>query len=104
MFLSPLPFSFSERSRIDNPSRFAGSDTTAIGMRSVFYHLMRNKQVYDTIMEEIDIATKEGRLSSPVKYAQAIKLPYLCACIKEVSDCLEELILYLPHPASMLSN
>ncbi|KAI0120995.1 cytochrome P450 oxidoreductase [Xylariales sp. AK1849] len=62
---------------------FAGSDTTAIGMRSVFYHLMRSKQIYGTLMEEIDSATKEGRLSSPVKYAEAIKLPYLCACIKE---------------------
>lgn len=63
--------------------RFAGSDTTGIGLRSVFYHLMKNPTVYKQLMEEIDEATKQGQLSSPVKYSEALKLPFLCACIKE---------------------
>ncbi|KIW60511.1 hypothetical protein PV05_00723 [Exophiala xenobiotica] len=62
---------------------FAGSDTTAIGFRSVFYHLMKNPAVYEQVLQEIDTAAEKGELSSPVKYAEAIKLPFLCACIKE---------------------
>jgi len=64
-------------------SRFAGSDTTAIAFRSVFYHLMKNPETYETLQKEIDEAANSGQLSSPVKYSEAIKLPYLCACIKE---------------------
>ena len=30
---------------------FAGSDTTAIAMRSVFYHLMKNPEVYAELIE-----------------------------------------------------
>ncbi|KIX04389.1 uncharacterized protein Z518_05257 [Rhinocladiella mackenziei CBS 650.93] len=62
---------------------FAGSDTTAIGFRSIFYHLMKNPTVYAQLMQEIDTAAENGQLSSPVKYSEAIKLPFLCACIKE---------------------
>ncbi|KAK4935422.1 hypothetical protein LTR10_023527 [Elasticomyces elasticus] len=62
---------------------FAGSDTTAIAFRSVFYHLMRYPAVYDQLLQEIDTAADNGQLSSPVKYAEAVKLPFLCACIKE---------------------
>lgn len=63
--------------------RFAGSDTTAIGFRSVFYHLMKTPAAYKQLMQEIDEAADDGRLSFPVKYSEAIKLPYLCSCIKE---------------------
>ncbi|KIV93696.1 hypothetical protein, variant [Exophiala mesophila] len=62
---------------------FAGSDTTAIALRSVFYHLMKHPAVYAKLLAEIDEATAQGQLSEPVKYAEAIKLPFLCACIKE---------------------
>ncbi|KAJ9631144.1 hypothetical protein H2204_008366 [Knufia peltigerae] len=62
---------------------FAGSDTTAIGFRSVLYHLMKTPEAYKQLLEELDDAAERGELSSPVKYAEAIKLPYLCACIKE---------------------
>ncbi|EXJ84620.1 hypothetical protein A1O3_05290 [Capronia epimyces CBS 606.96] len=62
---------------------FAGSDTTAIALRSVFYHLFKNPTVYKQLVQEIDEAAERGQLSSPVKYSEAIQLPFLCACIKE---------------------
>ncbi|KAH9905239.1 cytochrome P450 oxidoreductase [Xylariomycetidae sp. FL2044] len=61
----------------------AGSDTIAITLRAVFYYLMKHPGDYDTLMSEVDAATKDGRLSSPVRYCEAIQLPFLCACIKE---------------------
>lgn len=62
---------------------FAGSDTTAIGFRTVFYYIMKKPAVYAKLMEELETAAAEGRLHLPVPYAEASKLPYLCACIKE---------------------
>ncbi|GAB7353809.1 hypothetical protein MBLNU459_g4187t1 [Dothideomycetes sp. NU459] len=62
---------------------FAGSDTTAIALRSVFYHLIKTPSVYAQLMAELDAAAAAGQLSFPVQYAEAIKLPLLCACIKE---------------------
>ncbi|OAL30862.1 hypothetical protein AYO20_08555 [Fonsecaea nubica] len=61
----------------------AGSDTTAIAIRSIFYHIVKDPKVYQRLRAEIDQANAEGELSFPVKHAQALKLPYLCACIKE---------------------
>ncbi|KAI0875612.1 cytochrome P450 oxidoreductase [Hypoxylon argillaceum] len=62
---------------------FAGSDTTAIAFRSVFYNLMKNPDVYAELLEELDTAVDNGRLHFPVSYAEAARLPLLCACIKE---------------------
>lgn len=67
----------------NTPHRFAGSDTTAIGFRAVFYSLMKNPMVYAELMRELDTARQERKLSFPVTYAEASKLPYLGACVKE---------------------
>ncbi|KAL8955546.1 MAG: hypothetical protein Q9193_006648, partial [Seirophora villosa] len=64
-------------------SLFAGADTTAIAINSVLYHLMRNPTAYRKLTAEIDAAVQNGTLSLPVTYANAIKLPYLRACINE---------------------
>ncbi|OQV05442.1 hypothetical protein CLAIMM_10183 [Cladophialophora immunda] len=64
-------------------SIFAGSDTTAIAMRSILYHLMKSPDTYDKLMDEIDMADKEGKLSDPVRYSEAMQLPYFKACCKE---------------------
>lgn len=61
----------------------AGSDTTAITLSSIFYHLMRYPQTFHRLREEIDTAAKEGKISSPIKFAEAQNLPYLQAVIKE---------------------
>ena len=62
---------------------FAGSDTTAASLRSVFYHLLRNPQIYTTLQREIDAANSAGHLSDPITFAESQTLPYLQAVIKE---------------------
>ena len=62
---------------------FAGADTTSITITSVFYYLMRNPTAYEKLNTEIDAAFAAGTLSDPVLYNEAIKLPYLKACINE---------------------
>jgi len=45
---------------------------------------MKNPSAYKRLVNEIDEATRSGRLSSPhVRYNEAVKLPYLDACCKE---------------------
>lgn len=61
----------------------AGSDTTAITLSGIFYNLMKHPLSYHRLQEEIDIAAREGRISDPVKFSEAQKLPYLQAVIKE---------------------
>ncbi|KAI3548812.1 uncharacterized protein CCOS01_13119 [Colletotrichum costaricense] len=73
---------------------FAGSDTTAIAFRSLFYHLMHNPDIYRRLEAEIDQAVSESRLSMPPVYKDASQLPYLCACIKEALRI---------HPGAQLS-
>ena len=58
-------------------SSIAGSDTTAISLRAIFYHLMKNGRVYKKLQEEIDVADQEGKLSEFVTYEECLRLPYL---------------------------
>lgn len=44
---------------------------------------MRNPVAYGKLTAEVDGAVASGTLSIPVVYADAIKLPYLKACISE---------------------
>ena len=44
---------------------------------------MRNPTAYEKLTAEIDTAVADGKLSIPVVYAEAIKLPYSKACINE---------------------
>lgn len=46
-------------------------------------HVMTNPRVYKTLVEEIIDAERKGIISSPIKSAEARKLPYLQAVIKE---------------------
>ena len=64
-------------------SSFAGADTTAIAINSILYHLMRDPASYEKLTAEIDAAVADGTLSMPATYAEAVKLPYLRACINE---------------------
>lgn len=72
-----------KKKKTNHPSSFAGADTTAIAINSVLYHLMRNPTAYRKLTAEIDAAVQNGTLSLPIAYADAIKLPYLRACINE---------------------
>lgn len=58
---------------------FAGSDTTAIVLRTVVHYTLRNPSVRRRLLDEIDNA----RLRYPVSFKAAQALPYLDAVIKE---------------------
>jgi cytochrome P450 len=61
----------------------AGSDTTSILTRSVFYQLLKHPDKLQRLMDELDQADREGRLSEYVSWQEAQQLPYLDAVIKE---------------------
>ena len=62
---------------------FAGSDSTASTMQSFFYHILKDRRVYDTLVGELDRAEKLGSLSDPVRYEESIHLPYFQAALTE---------------------
>lgn len=62
----------------------AGSDTTAITLAAVLYHLLKSPTSLRKLRAEIERKTAEGAVSDPVTYAQAQEaLPYLQAVLKE---------------------
>ncbi|RSM09057.1 hypothetical protein CDV31_007824 [Fusarium ambrosium] len=63
---------------------FAGSDTTAIALRAVFYNLLKNPAKMQKLVKEIDDAAAAGLLSSPISFKDSTKnLPYMQAVLKE---------------------
>lgn len=66
---------------------FAGSETTAISMAAVFYHLLKTPNCHAKLLTELDQAVATGlienRTSGLVSWAESQRLPYLDACIKE---------------------
>jgi cytochrome P450 len=62
----------------------AGTDTTATAIRMTMFYLMTNPDAYRKLQAEVDAAVKDGRItSSPISDAEAKRLPYLQAVIKE---------------------
>ncbi len=62
----------------------AGSDSTATTLRTTFLCILTHPHVYMRLLAEIRSATDAGNISFPViTNAEALKLPYLQACIKE---------------------
>ena len=62
---------------------FAGSDTTAISLRAIFYYICRTPSAHRKLLAEIDQADRDGRLSDPVTFAEAQELKYFQAVVKE---------------------
>lgn len=66
---------------------FAGSETTAISLSAIFYHLLKTPRVYQKLMQELDEAATNGTIAergyNKVSWAEAQKLPYLDAVIQE---------------------
>ena len=56
---------------------FAGADTTAITIRSIFYYSLRNPEVWHRLQKEVGV----GDDVVPFKNARA--MPYLEACVRE---------------------
>ncbi|KAI1779683.1 cytochrome P450 [Hypoxylon cercidicola] len=61
----------------------AGTDSTAVAIRMTLLFLTSNPVVYEKLKSEIDEGIARGRISSPIKDAEARQLPYLQAVIKE---------------------
>ncbi|KAL1962642.1 hypothetical protein VTN77DRAFT_9356 [Rasamsonia byssochlamydoides] len=79
----PASLSMDEIIAITTTNVIAGSDTTAISLASVLYHLSKYPQTRKKLEEEIERAEREGQVSNPITYAEAVKLPYLSAVINE---------------------
>lgn len=66
---------------------FAGSETTAISLSSIFYHLIKHPRVYHKLMAELDEAARNGTIAErdhgKVSWSESQKLPYLDAVIQE---------------------
>ncbi|KAJ5100513.1 hypothetical protein N7456_006565 [Penicillium angulare] len=74
---------------------FAGSDTTAISISAIMYHLCKNPQYKQKLLEEIDAEAAAGRISrTNVPYKVAQNMHYLQVCIQEGLRC---------HPAVGMS-
>ena len=61
----------------------AGSDTTAISLRSVIYHVLKNPECKRKLVEEIDMQMAEAGLTEPITLEQTKHMPYLQACLYE---------------------
>ncbi|KAL0936767.1 cytochrome P450 oxidoreductase [Colletotrichum truncatum] len=62
---------------------FAGSDTTAISIRAIIYHILKNPESKRLLLEEINEFWQQGKLSDPVTVAETEKMPYLQAVMYE---------------------
>lgn len=66
---------------------FAGSETTAISLGAVFYHLLRTPAALARLRDELDAAGRDGLFADCqtglVTWHEAQRLPYLDACVKE---------------------
>ncbi|KAJ5533568.1 pisatin demethylase [Penicillium frequentans] len=63
----------------------AGSDTTAISLSAIFYHLLKNPETLLKLEKEVDtVMLGLGRSrGEPVTYRESQQMTYLQACIKE---------------------
>ncbi|OGE57019.1 hypothetical protein PENARI_c002G09354 [Penicillium arizonense] len=61
----------------------AGSDTTAISLSTIMWHLMHYPDVLQKLREELDEFTAHGRCSSPITFKESQEMPYFQAVMKE---------------------
>ncbi|EXJ65883.1 uncharacterized protein A1O5_10859 [Cladophialophora psammophila CBS 110553] len=76
---------------------FAGSDTTAISLRAIFYYLLKSPDDMESLKRELWAQRENGTftdLSGLVNWNDVRDLPYLSAVIKETLRC---------HPAAGLT-
>ena len=61
----------------------AGSDTTAIVLRTVFYQLLTHPSTLKRLLAELDAVAAANKLDPLASWKQTRDLPYLDACVKE---------------------
>ena len=61
----------------------AGSDTTAISLSSIMWHLMQNPATLQKLRDEIDVFAAQGRCSENVTFKESQEMPYFQAVMKE---------------------
>ncbi|KAH8887892.1 cytochrome P450 [Thozetella sp. PMI_491] len=61
----------------------AGSDTTAVSLDAVLYHLLKNPRVLAKLREELSDRASRGQLSERVTFKESQELPYFQAVMKE---------------------
>lgn len=61
----------------------AGSDTTAISLSAILYHLLRTRRCLERLRVEIETFRSEGQLSDRPTFKETQQMPYLQAVIKE---------------------
>lgn len=61
----------------------AGSDTTAISLSSIMYHLLRHPSAFTRLRQEVDDFTAQGRCSEKVTFKESQEMPYFQAVVKE---------------------
>ena len=61
----------------------AGSATTAIAMANVLYQLLKNPEIMQKLVEELDAALDDDDMQAVVPYDRVKHLPYLRACLDE---------------------
>lgn len=79
----PMEFNRESLTSMAPSNIFAGSDTTAISMRAIFYYLMKNPRCKARLMEELEDRKRPKRISDPVKLEEAEQMPYLQAVLHE---------------------
>lgn len=79
----PAEFNRESLTSMATSNIFAGSDTTAISMRAIFYYLLKNPRCKARLVEELDNCKRSGRLSDPVKLQEVEQMPYLQAVLHE---------------------
>lgn len=92
----PEKFTLSEIFNMAAVNLTAGTDTTAIGMHSLIYYLLKHPRVMKKLQTEIAEADRSGSLSTIPQYRETNHkaMPYLAACINEA---------FRIHPAVTIS-
>ncbi|CAI7579992.1 unnamed protein product [Penicillium pancosmium] len=79
----PSHFSVADVTSMAASNINAGSDTTAISLRAVIYHLLKNPGYKRKLIEEIESVTGQGKTPTVVTLQQSQEMPYLQAVIYE---------------------
>src|SRR5688572_11168007 len=64
-------------------ARVAGTDSVAVALRMALLYILSTPRAYNKLMNELTGAAEAGLASTPIRDAEAKKLPYLQAVIRE---------------------